>query len=66
VLDVSRFVSQPFAGFPSQSPKLALHDWIVHCVPLQPAVAFASWQAVHAEPQVLGLVLSAQVFGVHG
>lgn len=52
VLDVLRFVSQPFEATPSQSPKPLVHDATVQAPLLQPAVASVSEQDVQAAPPV--------------
>ena len=59
-----RLVSQPFATFPSQSLKPALHEAMVQTPALQPAVAWARLHTLPHRPQLLGspAVLTSQPF----
>jgi hypothetical protein len=51
---VARFVSQPFAGLLSQSPKVPVHDEMAQAPVLQTAVAFGRLHAApHAEQFVI-------------
>jgi hypothetical protein len=52
VVDVLVFVSQPFEGTPSQSPKPLVHDAIPHTPLVQLAVASASEHGAQAPPPV--------------
>jgi hypothetical protein len=51
---VFRLVSQPFAGFPSQSPQPGLQEATVQAPLLQPAVPLATLQTVPQAPQLFG------------
>jgi hypothetical protein len=55
LLALSRGVSQPLAGFPSQSPKPALQVAITHVPAAHATVAFASTHALPHIPQLLAL-----------
>jgi hypothetical protein len=61
-LEVRRDASHPSEKVPLQSAKELLQRVIVHAVPEHPAVAtFAAEHGEHELPQVLALVLDAQV-----
>jgi hypothetical protein len=55
-LSVSRGVSQPVAGLPSQLAKLALQAPTLHAPPVQLAVALGRVQAEPQPPQLFGSV----------
>jgi hypothetical protein len=50
---VERFVSQPFAGLLSQSPKVPVHDEMAHALALQIEVAFGRLHAAPHAPQFI-------------
>lgn len=58
-------VSQPFNGFPSQSPNPELHDTTLHAPLLQPEVAFASEQVLHVAPPMPQLPADWLAYGTH-
>jgi hypothetical protein len=56
VVDVLRFVSQPFEATPSQSPKPVLHEPIPQAPLLQLAAAFANEHVLQVTPPAPQLV----------